>query len=146
MIKNKKGFTLIELLVVIAIITILAAAVVIGINPARHLRNARNATRWEHMNSIASAVYTYAVENGDFPTDCIGTTTPMTIDVQVDATGAATTGTWCLGDDKLVPEYIRVPPKDPVEGEYYEIQFVGDREGIKITTTADEATSTILIQ
>ena len=68
---NKKGFTLIELLIVIGIIAILAAAVIIAINPGRQFEQARNATRWSHMNSIVNAVYSYTIsEGGTFPT-CI---------------------------------------------------------------------------
>ena len=79
MIKNKKGFTLIELLIVIAIISILAAALIVSINPARQFRQARHSTRWRHMDAIATIVYSYAIEHGgafpepELPLDpCIG--------------------------------------------------------------------------
>ena len=69
--KNNRGFTLIELLIVIGIIAILAAAVIIAINPGRQFEQARNATRWSHMNSIVNAVYSYTIaEGGSFP-DCV---------------------------------------------------------------------------
>ncbi len=68
-VKNQ-GFTLIELLIVIGIIAILAAAVIVAINPGKQFEQARNATRWSHMNSIVNAVYSYAItEGGSFP-DC----------------------------------------------------------------------------
>ena len=125
MIKDKKGFTLIELLVVVAIITILAAAIVVGINPAKHFRTARNATRWSHMNAIATTVYSYAVENaGAFPT-CIPPEDPPTpADISA-----------C--DAELVPDYIHALPADPQAGETY--QIIREGEGIKITSTAQEA-------
>ena len=146
MMKNKKGFTLIELLIVIAIITILAAAVVVGINPARHFRNARHATRWNQMNSIATAIYSYAVEHGGaFPVDpdgppdyCIGLEgTP--VEIGTDSTA------WCADDTTtpptslIVPDYLHALPKPPLAdgGEVYKIEFVG--EAIKITASSTEA-------
>ncbi len=69
--KNKKGFTLIELLIVIGIIAILAAAVIIAINPGQQFEQARNATRWSHLNSIVNSVYSATIdEGGEFP-DCL---------------------------------------------------------------------------
>ena len=144
--KNKKGFTLIELLIVIALIAILAAAIVVGINPARNFRNARNSTRWAQMNAIATAIYSYAVENdGAYPSyggdlhSCIGTTTePLTI-----ATTTATT-TWCHDgtDNLIVPDYLRTFPTPPLadNGEVYLIEFSDSQEeAIKITSSATEA-------
>ncbi len=55
-IRNQKGFTLIEILVVIGIIAILAAVVIIAINPARQFAQARNTQRWSNVNTILNAV------------------------------------------------------------------------------------------
>ncbi len=66
--KKQKGFTLIELLIVIGIIAILAAAVIIAINPGQQFKQARNATRWSHMNSVVNATYSYVISSGgSFP-------------------------------------------------------------------------------
>ena len=48
---NKKGFTLIEILVVIGIIAILAAIVVVAVNPARQFAEARNSQRQSNVES-----------------------------------------------------------------------------------------------
>ncbi len=65
---KQKGFTLIELLIVIGIIAILAAAVIIAINPGQQFKQARNATRWSHVNSIVNATYSYLIsEQGKYP-------------------------------------------------------------------------------
>lgn len=58
-----KGFTLIELLIVIALIAILAAAVIIGLNPARQFSQARNSQRWSHTNAIMNAVNQNIADN-----------------------------------------------------------------------------------
>lgn len=98
---QRKGFTLIELLVVIGIIGILAAVVLVAVNPGRQYANARDAQRRSDLNSVTLAVYQYATENnGDLPASI--TTTPQDI-----GTGGANLVT------DLVPTYIAAMPKDP---------------------------------
>lgn len=65
-----KGFTLIELLIVIAILGVLAAAVVVVLNPAELLAQARDAQRLQDLASINSAISLYAstVSSPDFTT------------------------------------------------------------------------------
>ena len=56
---TKKGFTLIELLIVIGILAILTAAVVVVLNPAELLKQARDAQRLSDLDSVKSAVSLY---------------------------------------------------------------------------------------
>ncbi len=60
---RSRGFTLIELLIVIGIIAILAAAVVLAINPGRQFAAARDATRDRHLNSLSAAFLAYRADN-----------------------------------------------------------------------------------
>lgn len=54
--RTRGGFTLIEILIVIGIIAILAATVVVAINPARQFAQARDAQRHANLNAILNAV------------------------------------------------------------------------------------------
>ncbi len=74
----KRGFTLIELLLVIGIIAILAAIVIVAINPTKQLSDARNAQRRSDVKTILDAVYQYALDNnGNIPSGITTTTTKI---------------------------------------------------------------------
>lgn len=107
----QKGFTLIELLVVIGIIGILAAVVIIAVNPARQFASARDTQRRADLYSITNAVYQYATENnGNLP--AVITTTPTNIG----------TGGIDLSTD-LAPTYITQIPFDPSTGTPEDTQY-----------------------
>lgn len=64
-----KGFTLIELLVVIAVLGILAAVVLVAINPQARIQDARNSGVRSDIGQIGSALEAYFTENnGAYPT------------------------------------------------------------------------------
>src|SRR3989344_5442812 len=63
----KSAFTLIELLIVIAILGILAAAVLVAINPGKRNAQARDALRKSQVNGIANALIGYYTLTGEYP-------------------------------------------------------------------------------
>ena len=67
--KTIRGFTLIELLVVIAILGILAAALMVAINPNKRLKQARDAQRKSQINAIANALAGYYTLYQHYPTE-----------------------------------------------------------------------------
>ena len=97
---NNKGFTLIELLIVIGIIAILAAAVIVAINPGQQFEQARNATRWSHMNSLVNAIYSATISDaGNYP-ECLTNEEGSWIDANE-----------CEAD--LTPDFINSIPEEP---------------------------------
>jgi prepilin-type N-terminal cleavage/methylation domain-containing protein len=67
-----KGFTLIELLIVIAILAVLSVVVILTLNPAELLKQARDSTRVSDMATYKSAIALYLA---DVTTPFIGTST-----------------------------------------------------------------------
>lgn len=66
--RRQKGFTLVEVLLVIGILSILASIVIIAINPAKQLADARDAQRLSDIYTIMNALHQYAADNeGMFP-------------------------------------------------------------------------------
>lgn len=66
---RNKGFTLLEILLVVAIISILAGIVIVAINPAKQLGDARNAQRKSDVQTILNGVYQYVIDSqGRLPT------------------------------------------------------------------------------
>ena len=66
---KSKGFTLIELLIVIAIMGILAAAVLIAVNPAKRTNQAKDATVKSDIGQIGTGLQAYYVSTGSYPSD-----------------------------------------------------------------------------
>jgi type IV pilus assembly protein PilA len=118
MLKNKKGFTLIEVLIVLTIVTMLAAVVIIAVNPARQFAQARNTQRWAGINSILNAIHQNAIDNnGNFDfDDCGASSFPSSATNVGDNNPDVSDLDLC---DCLVPTYIAEMPVDPgTDGSY----------------------------
>lgn len=128
--KSQKGFTLIELLVVIGIIGILAAVVLVAVNPARQFASARDTQRRADLYGITNAIYQYATENnGNLPT--VITTSP---------THVGTGGGLVDLSTVLSPTYIAAVPKDPSNGTDTDTQYTiyRDANSRVVATAASE--------
>lgn len=72
----KKGFTLIELLIVIAVLGVLAAVVLVAINPAEQLARGRDAGRKSSVGQLGRAIQAFYTNSSAYPTALQWTTTP----------------------------------------------------------------------
>lgn len=108
---NENGFTLIEILVVIGIIAVLAAVVLVAVNPARQFKLARDSQRVSNVTAILNAVgQDIAEHKGLF---YCGTST-----IALPATSTLMTNDSSITPhfdiaECLVPNYISSLPFDP---------------------------------
>ncbi len=131
----KRGFTLIELLLVIGIIAILAAIVIVAINPTKQLGDARNAQRRADVNTILNAVYQYSIDNnGNLPTS-ITTSSKIIcksgVDVDCDADG--------ISLNVLTGSYIVGLPADPQSATATGTNYTIFKSGNRVTVSAPGA-------
>jgi type IV pilus assembly protein PilA len=127
---NKKGFTLIEVLLVIAMLAILAAVVIVAINPGKQFGEAQDAQRRNDVRSIMDAVQQYALDNaGVYPEEI-----PIGQDCDMEGMLICMYEVPCdevnldvIAEDQT---YLTDIPYDPVTGG-------GDYTGYKIVQTAD---------
>ncbi len=112
--KKTGGFTLIEILVVIGIIAVLAAIVIVAINPAKQFAQARNTQRTSNVQSILNAIGQRMADNkgvfaGAFTIGGDTFTCPTLVNETID-NDAGGDG---INLECLVPTYISSLPYDP---------------------------------
>ncbi len=102
---TRKGFTLIEILIVIGLIAVLAGVLVVALNPARQFAQARNAQRYNNIDTIMGSVINNVTDNkGTFT--CAAGAIPAT------ATNMASADGYNIGPC-LTPTYASQLPTDP---------------------------------
>jgi type IV pilus assembly protein PilA len=107
-----RGFTLIEILIVIGMIAILAAVVLVAINPLRQFAQARESQRMENVSAILNAIGERIADNKGVFQDASGSCSSALPSSAEDMEKAG-------GYDMrscLVPTYISDLPYDPSTG------------------------------
>ena len=140
----RRGFTLIELILAIAIIAILAAVVIIAINPTKQLAAAMNAQRRSDINAIMNAISQYSVDQYG--------AIPSLISTNLKDICKSGVSIHCGGDgislNVLTGTYIVAIPSDPrsstATGTNYFIQR-GNNDRLTITAPGAENGQTISV-
>ena len=145
----KKGFTLIELVIVIGILAILATVVVLVLNPAQMLAQARDSQRMSDLGTIKSAIALYlatadspavgATSKGTVSTACwFGTTcttacSGVSTSTAVDGTGWVNVNlTGTTGSSPL-----SALPLDPSPTATYQYTYIGDATNLTFELNAN---------
>ncbi len=138
----KKGFTLIELVIVIAILAILAAVVVLTLNPAQLMAQARDSQRISDLGSIKSAIALYLATA---TTPAIGAGGPNAMVSTTTCTGFFSSACATIVTSTLVTTAGWVPiafadtaggsplsalPVDPTNNATYQYAYKGDATGL----------------
>lgn len=128
--EKETGFTLIEILMVMGIIALLAAIVIVAINPARQFAQARNSQRISNLNAILNAVGQNIADNkgifecgaGEIP----AVTTPI-------KSGGGGAGVEYDMAECIAPTYLPSLPFDPGDPNAYFTSFTDYNTGYTIS-------------
>jgi type IV pilus assembly protein PilA len=134
---QRKGFTLLEILLVIAAIGILAAIVLVAINPTRQLAQARNAQRRADVLTISNAVYQFTIDNNGLPAN-IDATLRNVVSTASTASCTSVGGAAAVSDFVTAitstTSYVAAIPRDP------QVASAGCSDYLIQTTTGSRVT------
>lgn len=118
--QKNTGFTLIELLLVIVIISILAVTVFVALDPAKRIKDARDARRATDVNSLLTAIHEYIIDNkGSAPSGLSSTEKQLGTAASgcaISSGGCAVTTAACLDLSTVMAKYLKSIPTDPNDG------------------------------
>jgi prepilin-type N-terminal cleavage/methylation domain-containing protein len=106
--RSLQAFTLIELLIVIAIIAILSIVVILTLNPAQLLQQARDSGRLSDLSVMNTAISDYIVDENSAQGFSLGSSSVTYISIP-DLTATTTAGTDCSGIGFVGGGYFHCP-------------------------------------
>ena len=124
-----KGFTLLEILLVIAAIGILAAIVLVAINPNRQINQARQAAINSDKNTVEKALQQRLIDTGSYPAGLDGVQRPICIN--------GNTPPNCVDLSGLIPDYVAAIPSSTT---YTVVRGNDGRVYVNTTETASNLT------
>ena len=139
--KSAQGFTLVELLVVIAIVAILAAVVVLIINPLELTRRGRDAARFTDLANLQSAINVAVQEatgSGAVAVLCkVSGSYPCSGKSNVDT--RASNGTGWVKTDLSAQQSVSVPtlPIDPINTAVYHYTYCANNDAWEINAVLE---------
>jgi general secretion pathway protein G len=133
----QKGFTLLEILLVIAAIGILAAIVIVAINPNRQLSQVRDTERRSDVNALSKAMEQYLIDYGSYPTGITNEYQPVCND-------AITTDCIDLSGD-LISTYLADVPEDPDPTNPYYIAINPENNKISVIASGAEMVNEVSV-
>ncbi|PSO44696.1 MAG: hypothetical protein BRC23_00480, partial [Parcubacteria group bacterium SW_4_49_11] len=109
---QRGAFTLLEILLVVAAIGILAAIVIVAINPQRQLGKVRDAERQSEVATLKDGIEQYSLDNnGQYPSEIEVNTYKEVCDTEAVAPSNCPDTYVDLSD--VVPDQLAAIPRDP---------------------------------
>ena len=110
--QKSRAFTLLEILLVVAAIGILAAIVIVAINPQRQLGEVRDAERQSEVGTLKDGIEQYSLDkNGEYPSGIEVNTYKEVCDTE--AVAPSNCPDTYVDLSGLVPEQLAAIPRDP---------------------------------
>lgn len=137
---SAQGFTLVELLVVIAIVAILAAVVILIINPLELLARGRDTVRISDLENIQKAITTALADSTGAPaaTLCFGLTAPCSgLSTDVSAKKNDGTGWAKVNFAGAATLTVSTLPQDPTNTATYHYTYYSDGTNFELNAVLE---------